>query len=65
MPSMCRNYKYKLDSSLISNVYGAVIGGFAQFKRGNPVIIIPMENRDKIIEHLQNKLEGRDDVYAF
>lgn len=65
MPSMYRNYKYKLDSSLISNVYGEVIGGSAQFKQGNPVIIIPMENRDKIIEHLRSKLEGRNDIYAF
>lgn len=24
-----------------------------------------MENRDKIVEHLRNKLEARDDVYAF
>lgn len=29
------------------------------------VIIIAMENRDKIVEHLRNKLEARDDVYAF
>lgn len=33
--------------------------------RGKPVIITAMENRDKIVEHLRNKLEARDDVYAF
>lgn len=38
---------------------------FACLNRIGSAIIIAMENRDKIIEHLRNKLEEQDDVYAF